>query len=176
MKKPYKLVSSQLKFDGQVFKVHVDEIALENKGCFQRELVEHGGGVMIAMCQDDGRYLLVNQYRYGIGEYQLEFTAGRGEAGEDSRQTALREGREETGYQPVNVRRLGSVVPTGAYDSEVIELYWGQTGAYVGQSLDEDEQLEIVRMSLDEIIEAIKKGTIRDGKTVAAALLIKEGK
>ena len=89
---------------------------------------------------------------------------------------AKREIIEETGYEGEGFVRLGSLVPTPAYDTEVIELYYARQGKYVGQHLDEDENINLSKLTLDEITRKILSGEVDDAKTVAMTFLIKEFK
>ncbi|MBR3347228.1 MAG: NUDIX hydrolase, partial [Solobacterium sp.] len=98
------------------------------------------------------------------------------EPGEDPLTTARREIVEETGYEGEDFVRLGSLVPTPAYDTEVIELYYARQGKYVGQHLDADENINLSKLTLDEITEKILSGEVDDAKTVAMTFLIKEFK
>ena len=169
-------IKQEVIYDGKVIKVRKD-IAINTlyKEVF-REVVEHPGGVGIALEDKDGLFYLVRQYRYGQGKEMLEFPAGKKEKGEDPLETAKREIIEETGYEGIDFECLGEIVPTPAYDTEVINLYYAKEGKKIGQSLDEDEYVEIEKYSLKEIIDMIIKGEITDAKTVAMAFLIKEKK
>ncbi len=66
----------------------------------------------------------------------------------------------------MDFRYLRNIVPTGAYDSEIIHMYACRKGAYTGQQLDRDEYLEVASMSLDELRDAVMDGGITDAKTI----------
>ena len=163
-------------FKGHVVNVRTDEAQLPDGRIVYREVVEHPGGVAIAMEDGEGKFFLVSQWRYGQGRVIKEFPAGKKEIGEDPLTTAKREIMEETGYEGEGFVHLGQMVPTGAYDSELIDLYYAKQGRLVGQHLDADENLRLSKMTLDEIIDAALDGQIDDGKTVVCAFLIKERK
>ena len=88
--------------------------------------------------------------------------------------TAKREIVEETGYEGTNWKYLGSMMPTPAYDTEVIELYYAKKGAFRGQHLDSDEELDVNTCSLEELTRDVLSGKIRDAKTMYLTLLLGE--
>ena len=111
---------------------------------------------------------------YGLNIFRHRST--KKEPGEDPLETAKREIVEETGYEGLGFVHLGSLVPTPAYDTEVIELYYAKQGEFRGQHLDADENINLTKLSLDEITERIVRGEVTDAKTVAMTFLIKEFK
>lgn len=161
-------------FDGKVLHVRKDTVKTPNGIVTGREVIEHPGGVSIALETPEGKFYMVQQYRYAQDEVMIEFPAGKKEKGEDPLTCVKREVVEETGYEAIDIISLGQMIPTPAYDTEVIDLYYGRQGEYQGQSLDEDENITLLQMTLDEIIDKIVSGEIRDGKTMAMALLVKE--
>ncbi len=171
-----KTVKQTTVYDGHIIKVRLDEAELPDGSRAPREVVVHPGGVGIALEDEDGKFFFVRQYRYGQGIVMLEYPAGKKEPGEDPLTTAKREIVEETGYEGNGFVRLGSLVPTPAYDSEVIELYYAKQGAFVGQHLDEDENINLTKLTLDEITELVVSGEVTDAKTVAMTFLIREFK
>lgn len=164
--------SSQTVFQGRVFDISVDQVELENGMQVEREVVHHFGGVGIALEDENGKFYLVKQFRYGQQKELIEFPAGKKEVGEDSLSTAKREIQEEVGYTGKDFVHLGQMVPSGAYLSEVIDMYYAKADSYVGCHFDEDERLEIFTKSLDEIEEMILNHEIIDGKTIAMVHLI----
>lgn len=171
-----KTIKQTTVYDGHIIKVRLDEAELPDGSCAPREVVVHPGGVGIALEDADGKFFFVRQYRYGQGIVMLEYPAGKKEPGEDPLETAKREIVEETGYEGEGFVRLGSLVPTPAYDSEVIELYYAKQGKFLGQHLDADENINLTKLSLDEITELVVKGEVTDAKTVAMTFLIREFK
>lgn len=169
-------VSQKTVYDGHIIKVRLDEAELPDGTRAPREVVEHPGGVGIALEDEEGKFFFVRQYRYGQSKVMLEYPAGKKEKGEDPMMTAKREIIEETGYEGRDFVRLGSLVPTPAYDTEVIELYYARQGEFVGQHLDEDENIRLTKLTLDEITEKIVSGEVTDAKTVAMTFLIREFK
>ena len=151
-------------FEGQILRVRKDEAQMPDGQFVEREVVEHPGGVGIALENEDGKFFLVRQWRYAQEQETLEFPAG----------TAMREIVEETGYEGCDWKYLGSMMPTPAYDTEVIELYYARKGAFRGQHLDSDEDLDVAAYSLEELTDAVLAGKLRDAKTMYLTLLLRE--
>lgn len=169
-----KQLSATYKYKGRIINVRLDEAQIANGNKAWREVVEHPGGVGIALEDNDGKFFMVRQYRYGIGHETLEFPAGKRELGENDLLTAKREIVEETGYEGKNWIYLGEMVPTPAYDSERIGMYYAQVDKYVGQHFDEDENIILEKYSLDELVDLIMKQEIIDAKTIAMTFMVKE--
>lgn len=173
MKLKEKTLKQNIKFSGQLINVRHDEVELPNNKITTREVVEHPGGVAVAMCDEKGDFFLVTQYRYAQQKEMIEFPAGKLEKGENPFVAIQREIAEETGYEGKDFIFLGTMVPTGAYLEERITMYYAKAGKHVGQNLDEDEFIRVTKKSLNEIIEMIFHGEIEDGKTIAMAFMIK---
>jgi len=167
-----KLIKRDEIYNGKVIKVHKDTIEINNEE-YLREVVEHPGGVGIAL-NDHGKYFMVKQFRYALQTYTIEYPAGKREMGEDDLSTAKREIVEEVGYTGKNWMYLGEMYPTPAYDTETIGMYYADCDEFVGQHFDDDEDIEVMMMSLDEIESLIKDGTIKDAKTIVMTYMIKE--
>lgn len=153
-------------YSGKVIHVVKDEVILDDGTSTIREVVLHNGGVCIALKHNDYFYM-VKQYRYALGRDMLEFPAGKIEKGELPDNAIVREVQEETGYTAKNIKKLGTIVPTCGYCSEVIHLYFGEVDDYVGQHFDVDERLNLEKYTLAQIKQMIKDGIIDDSKTIA---------
>jgi ADP-ribose pyrophosphatase len=151
------------------FSVNLDEVKLPSGRITERIRVVHPDASALIPILDDGRIILVKQYRYSIQEETLEIPAGKMDPGEDPETCVKREFEEETGYAVKNVEFLLKYVPAIGYSSEVLYIYKG-TGITPLQSInvssDEISSLEI--LTFDEISRLINKGTIKDGKTLIA--------
>lgn len=162
-----KPIQQEYIYKGVVFNTRKDICTLPNGKTAPREVVEHRGGVGIALQSKDGRFYLVQQWRYAQECLTWEYPAGKKEKGEDPLTTAKREIQEETGYEGTDFQYLGKIYPTPAYDTEVIDFYYAKEGDYVGQNLDPDEFLVLKKFTLAEINTMILDGEIPDAKTVA---------
>lgn len=154
-------------YKGRIITLVNDEVMLDNGKTSSREIVIHNGGACIALKDKDGKYFLVKQFRYAFNEELLEFCAGKIELNEDPDETIKREAREELGYSVKNLKYFGYTIPTCGYDTEKIHLYYGEVDEKLKQHFDEDEYMEVVKYSYDEIKQMIKEAKIVDGKTIA---------
>lgn len=165
-----KTLSSQEMFRGRVFRVTLDQIELEDGKKSVREIVHHHGGACVLPVTDDGKVLMVRQFRYALQEELWELPAGKLEADEDPFEAAKRELGEECGVDADRFINLGVLYPTVGYDSEKIYI-WAATGLHpVGQHLDEGEFLDVAAKPFDEVLDMVLRDEIRDSKTVAAVL------
>lgn len=169
-----KTLTKESIFDGVILHVRKDTAQTVDGEIVTREVVEHPGGVGIAMEDDDGTFFLVSQWRYAQSVVTLEFPAGKREKGEDPLTTGKREVIEETGYEGKDWYYLGHIFPTPAYDTEIIDLYYARKGAFCGQHFDRDEHIQLKKYTLDELTEMVVHQEISDSKTVYMTLLIRE--
>ena len=164
-------VSSETVFDGKLLHVRRDTVRLPDGSLTTREYVVHPGAVLIVPVLPDERLVVERQYRYPVSEVVLEFPAGKLDPGEAELDTAQRELTEETGYVATTWTPLGRIHSVVGYSSEAIDFFIAEGLAHVGAQPDSGEFLEIVTMSLDEMLAALDRGKITDAKTVAALLL-----
>ena len=173
MKNQEKKLSSEVVYNGKIFKVTKDDVECPNGQKTIREIVHHRGGVAILFKVDD-RFIFEKQYRYALQEEIIEMPAGKLEEGETPLEAAKRELLEETGYRPLEMIHLGDSYPTPGYSSEIIHLYYCPKAVKEERHLDKDENIELIYLTLDEIEQMIADNTIKDSKTVAAIYLYKE--
>ena len=167
-----KLNSKEI-FKGNVFRVTMDQVELENGMTSFREVVHHNGGACILPLTDDDKVLMVRQYRYALKEELWELPAGKLEKDEDPFEAAKRELEEECGLTADHYTSLGQFYPTVGYDTEIIYM-WVATGLHKTQMhLDDDEFLTPDRVPLQKAYEMVMSGEIKDGKTIAGVLKLK---
>lgn len=136
----------------------------------KRYVVAHPGGVGILPITDDGRVILVRQYRTAVGRRIVEIPAGTRESGEEPIETARRELIEETGYRAKNLSLIASFWSSPGFLSEKINLVLA-TGLTAGESsLEDGEDLSVFSVDSKEIRRMIHAGEIEDGKTLVALL------
>ena len=109
-------------YEGRIIRVHVDDIELENGMPAKREVVDHPGGVSVAILTGENELIFVRQFRYPYKKVLLELPAGKLEPGEDPFEAVKREQREETGTTAESYISLGEVYPTPGYCGEIIRL------------------------------------------------------
>ena len=163
--------SSQLVFDGKVLHVYVDEIDLPNGVRSMREYIKHLGAVAVLPLTENEEVICVRQYRYAVGRVLTEIPAGKLDfAGEDRREAALRELREETGARCESLTHLGLYLGSPALIDEKIDLYLAEGLSYGECDPDEDEFLEVVKIPLATLVDEALAGNLPDGKTQLAVL------
>jgi len=164
-------ISSERVFDGKLLHVRSDRVRLPDGGTATREYIVHPGAVLVVPVRDDGRLVVERQFRYPLDRVMIEFPAGKLDPGEEPLATAKRELIEEAGYTAQRWTPLGNVHTVVSYSTEAIEFFVAEGLAHVGAKLDHGEFLEIIDMSVDEMLAALDRGEITDVKTVAALLM-----
>lgn len=162
-----------LVFDGKVLHVYCDEIIQPDGKAATREYAKHLGAVCVVPLTDEGEVICVKQYRYAQRRIFLEIPAGKLDfAGEDRREAALRELREETGALCKTLTHIGDIVPSPAILTEKISMYLAEGLSFTETEYDEGEFIEIVRIPLATLVEMIMNGEIEDAKTQTAILKV----
>ena len=167
-------------YEGRIIRVHVDDIELENGMPAKREVVDHPGGVSVAILTGENELIFVRQFRYPYKKVLLELPAGKLEPGEDPFEAVKREQREETGTTAESYISLGEVYPTPGYCGEIIRLWACRVDKETGElSLDPDEFLQTLRIPLDKAVEMVLHNEIPDSKTqvgiLKTAALVEKG-
>ncbi len=158
---------SSLIYQGKIVNVKVGTVSLEDGKTAFREVIEHPGGVCIAVLHE-GQVVLVRQFRIAIGKYILEAPAGKLEQDEEPMERAKKELEEETGYRAGIFEYLGSAYSSVGYCSELIYYYFATQLEYVGTNFDEDENIEVVKMPMDEVKQKLQTFQFDDSKTYIA--------
>ncbi len=167
---PEERIGGEIKYKGIIVTVRLDQARLVNGDLVKREVVEHPGGVTILPVDGEGNCTLVRQFRYPFGRMMLEAPAGKLEPGEDHRTCAERELSEETGLTADRLIYLGGCCTSPGFSTEVLHIYLA-LGLHPGQSHpDQDEFLNVEKMSLEKLVELVMNGEIDDAKTIVAAL------
>ena len=163
--------SSETIYDGKILHVEKWQVTCPNGHPATREIVVHKGAAAVVPVYEDGTTLLVRQHRVAVDRVTLEIPAGKlDSAGEDPLDCAVRELREETG---LSAQRM-TLLTTPGFCTEKIAIYLAQGLSQGSTHPDEDEFLDLVRMPLDEAVDRIMCGDIRDGKTICGLLMARE--
>lgn len=165
-------VSKRAIYDGRVIHVELHDVQLNNGRVATRELVRHPGAVAIVPLDAAGNVVMVQQFRFAAGRVLLEIPAGTLEPNEDPDVCAERELREETGYRPGRLEKLGGIYVAPGYTTEFIHLYLATDLIEDPLAMDADEDIHTVRMSLEEALRKIEHGEIVDGKSATALLRV----
>jgi ADP-ribose pyrophosphatase len=158
-------------YDGKLFQVYKETVRVANGNVATREIVAHPGAVALVAVDDDNKLLLVRQYRRAADRILLEIPAGTREPGEDAETCALREIREETGYAARGITRLGGFYSAPGFCTEYLDCYLMTGLTEVQMDPEEDENLELERLTAGEAVAAILSGEICDAKSICGILL-----
>ena len=165
-----KRIDGEVKYRGVIVNVRLDRAELDNGAVVRREVVEHPGGVTVLPVDGDGFCYMVRQFRYPMGRMMLEAPAGKLEHDEDHRLSAERELSEETGLSADRLVYMGSLCTSPGISSEVLHMYLG-LGLHAGESHpDENELLNVEKISLSELSEMVMRNEIDDAKTALIVL------
>lgn len=167
----FKILDKKLEHHGNIVDFYSYEMGIPNGNHAQWDVIEHKGAAAIVPVDDEGKIILVRQYRGAIDDLLLEIPAGgRDSVSEDFKVCAARELEEEIGYRSDEIHHLVDYHSAAAYTSEKIGIYYTEKLIPSRQHLDENEFVQIERYTLDEITEMIFDGRITDGKTIAAVM------
>ncbi|MDP6646926.1 MAG: NUDIX hydrolase [Dehalococcoidales bacterium] len=165
-----KVLSSQLIYDGRIVRLRVDVVLLHNGHETTREIIEHSECVAVIPVDAEDNILLVEQFRLPTGKELLEIPAGGIEPGEDAETTVRRELREEIGYLPKKVTRLGGFYSAPGYCTEYLHLYMATNLTPSPLYAEDTESIKPVCVPVGKITELIDSGTICDAKSIAGLL------
>lgn len=165
-----KILSSKILLRSRVFDVRRDKIIEPDGLRSVRDIVVHSGSVVVLPVLDDGRIVLIRQYRHAVGRELWELVAGGMEPGEAPLAGAKRELAEETGYTARSWRKLLDVFPTPGFVSERMVVYLAQE-LREGEARPEDDERITTRVFAPREIERwIRSGKLRDAKSIAGIL------
>ncbi len=164
------IISTEEIYHGRVFDVSVATIR-EGDQTYKREIVHHPGSAVIIPVFDDGTVALVKQYRHPALRYLLEAPAGTLSAPETPEVGAARELEEELGVVAGRMEKLTEFFVSPGFLEEKMWVYLATDLTETKQNLDEDEALEIVRVSFVRAMEMISDGEIEDAKTIIGLML-----
>ena len=163
-------------FRSRVFSVEVDERTLPSGRRREMTIVRHRPSVVLVPVQDDGRVILIRQYRASVDRMLWEIPAGGVDEGETPEQAAERECEEEIRLVPQRVERLRSLYPApGFCDEELIFFKVSALQPPAADSTrkpDDDEEIEAVAVTLDDARAMVEHGDIVDLKTAYGLTLI----
>jgi ADP-ribose pyrophosphatase len=168
-------VSSRRVYTGRVISLDVDTVRFPNGTIGELEMVRHpGASAIVPFVSDplggDPQILLLKQYRYAAEQYLYEIPAGRLDAGEDPRDCAVRELREETGCTAAHMDFLFTMFTTPGFTDERIHLFMA-AGLERGETAHEaDEFMTLETVTLSQALQLIQKGEIKDAKTALGIL------
>ena len=171
-----KKVNSELIYKGKVITVFKDDILIDKNGGINaiREVVIHNGGACALVKTKDNKIKFVKQYRYAIKDYLIELPAGKIDPNEPHELTIVRELEEEVGVKANSVKYIGKLVLSPGFSNEIIYMYYVDDYEECDTHFDEDEDLEQLELTKEEVIEMIRNGEIYDSKTISLFMLVKD--
>ena len=165
-----KTLSSQLIYEGRAVKLRVDTVQMPSGRQTTREIVEHADCVAIIAIDANDNVLLVNQFRKPVEKGLLEIPAGGIDPGEDPVDCVCRELREETGYLPRKVERIGGFYSAPGYCTEYLHLYLATDLISSPLHAEDTESIRLIRVPIGQISNLIATGAICDAKSIAGLL------
>ena len=164
------LQDSAFIFEGKIIKVTVDTVVLPNGKTATREVVRHCGAVAVLAITPEDKVILVRQFRHPTGGPLLEIPAGKLDVdNEPPEQCAYRELAEETPYTAGGMTLIHTFYTAPGFCDELMYVFRAE-GVREDSTLntDDDEFVQTVLMSREEVRQAIEKQEIRDAKTLVA--------
>ena len=171
MSEDVKRMGRELAYQGTVLKVYKDHMKFSNGNTEDWDFIHHDGEAAVIPVMDDGKILMVKQYRNALERDTLEIPAGKlDDPDEEGIVCASRELKEETGYSSDDLEWLLTIRTTVAFCDERIEVFVARNLIPGEQHLDEDEFVDVKAYKLEELKGMIFEGKIQDSKTMAAIL------
>ena len=170
-----KRIKRELVQKGTILDIYKDTMLLPNGKTEEWDFVSHRkGAAAVVPVTEDGKILMVKQYRNALERMTLEIPAGaRDSVTEDTKVCAARELEEETGYRSEDLRFLISLKTTVAFCDEFIDVYLAQKLVKGHRHLDDAESIDVQAYDIEELCDMIYAGKLQDAKTVAALLAYK---
>ena len=168
---PVKRLKRELKYQGTILKMYEDTVEVNGHQA-KWDFIHHDGAAAVLPVTEDGKILMVRQYRNALQRETLEIPAGGLNGREEpTDQAAMRELQEETGYHTDHVELLTSIYTTVAFCNEKIDIYLARGLKDRGnQHLDEDEFINVEAYSVEELKQMIYDCRIQDAKTICGIL------
>lgn len=158
-------------YSGKKINVRKDEVLLEDGRKVTREVIDHPGSAAIIPFITQDEIILLHQYRHPVKETLYEIPAGTLDKGETFFACAKRELEEETGYWAGALELLMVLYPSPGILNETMHLFKATNLVKTQTNYQLDESIKgNIHVKLSDAVEMIKKGTIRDAKTVCSVL------
>lgn len=165
------IMGTETIYEGRTVTLKVHQVRLEDGRESMREIVEHRGAVAMVPLTEDGKVLMVRQFRLATGGELLELPAGTLDHGENPRDAAMRELEEEVGMRAGSMEELGAFFVSPGWCNEKITVFLARDLTPSEQNLDEDEVVEVVALPFEEALARCASGGGFDAKTMTGLLL-----
>lgn len=171
----FKRLNRELVYHGAIVDFYKDTVQVPNGNIVAWDFIGHKGAAAVVPVREDGKILMVRQYRNALDRYTLEIPAGGlNGTSEPTKDAAARELEEETGYRSEELELLITIRTTVAFCNEKIDIYVAKNLIKSEQHLDEDEFINVEAYSVEELCRMIFEGKIEDSKTIAAVMSYKD--
>lgn len=175
MAEEFKRLDRELVYRGAIVDFYKDTVQVPNGNVVKWDFIGHKGAAAVVPVREDGKILMVRQYRNALDRYTLEIPAGGLNGAEEPTETAAaRELEEETGYRSEDLELLITIRTTVAFCNEKIDIYVAKNLIKTSQHLDEDEFIHVEAYTMEELKAMIFEGKIEDSKTIAAIMSYKD--
>ncbi|MFA9375212.1 MAG: NUDIX hydrolase [Lachnotalea sp.] len=174
MSEKYNRIKRELIHRGKIIDLYKDYVEIPNGTVAQWDFIGHKGAAAVVPITEDGKILMVKQYRNAIDQFTLEIPAGGLDGIEEPMQIcAARELEEETGYRSDNLMFLISIRTAVAFCNERIDIFVAENLIKSSQNLDDDEFIDVEAYEIEDLCEMIYDGRIVDAKTISSLLAYK---
>lgn len=175
MVEKYNRIKRELIHRGQIIDLYKDYVEIPNGTVAQWDFIGHKGAAAVVPITEDGKILMVKQYRNAIDRFTIEIPAGGLNSVEEPMQDcAARELEEETGYKSDDLEFLISIRTAVAFCNERIDIFVAKNLIKTSQNLDDDEFVDVEAFEIEDLCKMIYDGTIQDSKTISALLSYKD--
>lgn len=161
-----KTMKSDKVYEGKIVNLRIDTVELPDKKYSKREIVEHPGAVGLIPITEDNCVVLVKQFRKPVEKFLLEIPAGKLELNEEPRETAIRELKEETGFEAGKIEYLLEFYTSPGFSNEKIHLFLATDLTEGEATPDSGEFVEKVKISIEDLLKMVDRGEIVDSKTI----------
>jgi 8-oxo-dGDP phosphatase len=173
----YRVTSSRRVYDGKLFGLRVDEVAMPGGDTAHRDVFEHPGAVVIAALDDADRLVLVRQYRHPLQRYTWELPAGlRDVAAEPMVAAAARELAEEAGLTAGRWNTLLDLATSPGFSNEQVRVFLARDLTPITDSdfvrHHEEAEMVVRRVGLDAAVAEAFAGGLENAATVAGVLAV----
>ena len=162
-----RVIDSQHVYEGRAIRIRVDSVGKPNGRMTTREVVEHVDCVVVLPIDSKGNILLERQYRHAVSRELLELPAGSIDPGETPEEAAVRELREETGYKPGKLEKLGGFYAAPGYCTEYLHFFRASELVRSPLTAEDTDEIKVVPTAPADIGRLIASGRICDAKTIA---------
>lgn len=170
-------ITTERKYSGRIIDLDVDTVRFPDGSIGHLEMIRHPGAAAVVPFLDrpdaaDPRILMLRQFRHAADDFLWEIPAGRLDPDEPPETCARRELREEAGMTAATVTPLTSIFTTPGFTDELIHLFSAHNLSPVPTAREADEFIEVHEIRWSEVGRMIRRGEIRDAKTLTALMYV----